>query len=319
MAEQCVHISAEAGQADYLIESYALLNFALAFLGELVESQEVAEKCIALYEERGSEKFEGVTAQDPGISVRSQASIVLWQLGYPDRSLECLNVGIALAEELEHPINLAQIYTFATALYQLRGEQTKAVEMAQLCIQIASEHGYDYWQLLGTMHLGIAMGALGDSHEGLAFATEALNLVRSAGADLNVTYFLGGVAQIHRVAGDADKGLLVLNQAIDQARRMGEIFYLDWLHILRGECFLGLDEPDYEAADADFVCAIESASDQKASMLQLRATICLYRLRESQGNASSVRDMLGAAVEAIVGGSDTVDVIEARALLAASG
>jgi predicted ATPase len=318
LAEQCVRLSEDAGQVDYLIESYAVLTFALCYLGELQESRVVAEKCLALYEARGGDVFMPITAQNPGVAVLSNHAIVLWQLGFPDESEKCIERAFALAEQLGHPINFVQILTHVAELRQLRGEVEEARDNALRSIEMAAEHGYDYWQLLSTMHLGIAKGVLGETMDALAMTNEALNHLGAAGADTNLTYFLCGVAEVQRVAGDADKGVVLLDQAIQQAARSGENFHIALLHIQRGECYLELAAPDENAAEADFVRAMKLARAQQAVMLELRAACRLYRLRAAKGGAEDVRSDLEALVEAIEGGANTTDVIEAKTLLSSS-
>jgi len=318
LAEQCIELSKEAGQIDYLIESYAVLAFALCYLGEQEASHNASEKCISLYESRGDDVFISITAQNPAVAVLSTDAIVLWQMGFVDQSMQKIEAALALAERLEHPINYVQIYTHAAELYQLRGEPEKAKEQALQAIKLGSAHGYDYWQLLSTLHLGIAMGALGKSVEASTINSEALDALRGAGANTNLTYFLGGIAQGHLVAGDADKGLVLLNSALEQAARTGEMFHSAMLHILRGDCYLALPIADPKSAEDDYRKAIEIAQQQGIRTLLLRANIHLYRLLNSQGLGSTAIPALRAAAEAISEGVDSSDMAEAKVVLAAS-
>jgi class 3 adenylate cyclase/tetratricopeptide (TPR) repeat protein len=318
LAEQCVRLSEEAGDIDYQIESNAILTFAQCYLGELEASHQTTEACLSLYKSRHGGIFVPVTAQNPGVSVLGTDALVLWQLGYADQSLRCIEESLTMAEELEQPINLALVYTHAAELYQLRGESAKALEQANLVIKIASEHGYIHWQLLGTLHLGIAMGILGETLEALAMTGETLNLLSASGAGMNLTYFLGGVSQIHLAEGHPEKGLLVLDRALRQSEETQESMHNALLHILRGECHLNLASPDTEAAASDFLQAIEVARKQKAKMLELRANCRLYRMLSLKGENAEAKERLAASLSVISEGFDTVDVVEARELLGAS-
>ncbi|MEJ2273015.1 MAG: AAA family ATPase [Woeseiaceae bacterium] len=315
LAETCVQLSEQGGNSEYLIESYAVLAYALCYLGEQLAAREIIDKCLHLYEQRGDEEFVSVTAQNPGIAALSTNAILMWQLGYADSSLECIERALALATKTNRPIDFTQIHTHAAELYQLRGEPELARQHAKKAIEIAEKSGYDYWRLLSLIHLGIANGMLGDNLNGLATATAAMDRLSAAGAETNLTYFLAGISQIHAAAGSAEKGLTLLNRALDQAELSGERFHIALLYLRRGECRLQLSEPDTAGAIEDFEAALRWAEKQEIVMLELHATCRLVEVHDSSGYGIDRRTGLRRLLDGLTEGMDTVDVQEARRLL----
>jgi predicted ATPase len=89
------------------------------------------------------------------------------------------------------------------------------------------------------------------------------------------------------------------------------------LYRLKAELLLtqeGLREKT-EEAEGCFLRAIEVARKQQAKSLELRATMSLARLWQSQGKTDEARQMLADIYGWFTEGFDTKDLQEARALL----
>jgi predicted ATPase len=80
------------------------------------------------------------------------------------------------------------------------------------------------------------------------------------------------------------------------------------------------DGPDAESAtEACFRRAIEVARAQEAKSLELRAATSLARLWRRQGKAAAARELLAPVYGWFSEGFDTLDLIEAKALLGELG
>ena len=131
----------------------------------------------------------------------------------------------------------------------------------------------------------------------------------------------GGAAEPDSPAGEVRddeaarhlKGALALSHAID------ERFYLAELLRLRGEIALRGAGPDRGTAEAAFREAIEIARGQAAKSLELRAATSLARLWRDRGKRSEARDLLAPMYAWFSEGFDTLDLIEAKALLEGLG
>ncbi len=90
------------------------------------------------------------------------------------------------------------------------------------------------------------------------------------------------------------------------------------LYVLQGELLLqtkARDPQRAEEAEACFHQAIEIARQQQAKSLELRATMSLARLWQSQGKQRQAHTLLSEMYRWFTEGFDTKDLQEAKALL----
>src|SRR6266545_7570731 len=142
-----------------------------------------------------------------------------------------------------------------------------------------------------------------------------------------LTYQAEGYAKL----GQVDVGLSVLAQALEFVDKHDERFYETELYRIRGELtlqkfqvpgskFQAADPrsltPDPQAeAEECFLKAIAIAQKQQAKSLELRATMSLARLWQSQGKTAEARQILTDIYSWFTEGFDTKDLQETKALL----
>ena len=77
-----------------------------------------------------------------------------------------------------------------------------------------------------------------------------------------------------------------------------------------------LPEPDAAKAEACFERALAVARQQQAKFWELRAATSMARLWRDQGNRDAASDLLARVYNWFTEGFDTLDLKEAKALLA---
>ena len=101
---------------------------------------------------------------------------------------------------------------------------------------------------------------------------------------MNRPYFLALLAEAYEKAGQIEKGLTVLAEALDAVDKTGERYCEAELHRLKGELTLkqsrvqSLRSRVQKEAEACFHKAIEIARHQQAKSLELRAATSFARL-----------------------------------------
>jgi predicted ATPase len=178
-------------------------------------------------------------------------------------------------------------------LQQHIGDRAATLRCADETLEVAAEHGFPFRGAQATIVRGWALGDAGELRAGLT-------AYRATGAEMEVPYYLGMLAEIL----GGDEGLAVVDEAL-AASGTWPFFFQAELHRVRGDL---LRDPA-DAAGA-YRAALAIATGQRAPSLVLRTTIRLCR-----AGAPGARDDLRAALGAVEGGSGTPDVIEARALL----
>lgn len=154
------------------------------------------------------------------------------------------------------------------------------------------------------------------------------------GAGLARPYFLALQAEVYGKAGQIEKALSLLAEALTIVQQ-GEERRLDAeLHRLKGELTLQqqfkvqnsefkvpslhLRAPDAKGeteAEECFLKAIEISRKQQAKSLELRATTSLARLKRQQGKQDEALNMLSEIYGWFTEGFATKDLQEAKALL----
>jgi len=85
------------------------------------------------------------------------------------------------------------------------------------------------------------------------------------------------------------------------------------LHRQKGQ--LLLRQGHSEAAEQLYCKALSIAREQQAKLWELRAAVCLARLRRDQGRHAEARELLAPVYSWFTEGFDTQDLKEAKALL----
>jgi predicted ATPase len=132
-------------------------------------------------------------------------------------------------------------------------------------------------------------------------------------------HLLALLADAYGLAGEAKRGLQVIEEALALCDRNDERYYEAEIHRLRGELLLELETPDETRAEEALRRAIEIAQGQKARMLELRAAVSLGRLLRDQGRSAEARELLPGVYGWFTEGFDTPDLRATAELLAELG
>jgi predicted ATPase len=135
----------------------------------------------------------------------------------------------------------------------------------------------------------------------------------------NVLFFDGlfkiALAEAEARAGDLDRAVAILDEALATCDRSGYRAFEADLHRARGEMLLRRDPANRAPAEEAVLLAIAIAREQKARSFELRAALALAKLYESAGRPADA--VLAPALEGLVPTSEFPEIAEAQTLLAA--
>jgi predicted ATPase len=137
----------------------------------------------------------------------------------------------------------------------------------------------------------------------------------ATGSDISKTQDLANLAAAYWKAGQAKKGLTVLAEALDAAKKTGARLWEAELYRLRGELLLAQTSENQGVAESCFKRALEFTQRQQTKSWELRAAISLSRLWQLQGKKEEARDLLSGTYSWFTEGFDTADLKDAKALL----
>jgi predicted ATPase len=253
----------------------------------------------------------------------------LWLQGYPDQGRGSLRQALAYAQEIEQPSPRALTHVMAGVLYAVLGRDgAEALKQTQ-ALRSLGEAGqvYGVWAELLKGQAGAA-GPGSELEQRLAQAVEAGSALEALGSGVGRSLQLSFQAQIAVRAGRIKMGLEAMDRALAWIEHTGVSILEAEMWRMRGELVLTPDRSDRSGrpvrsgigeAEACFQRALVVARAQQARWLELRAAVSLARLWQAQGRRDDARDLLASVYGWFTEGLDTVDLVEAKALLAELG
>ena len=317
LAEQLLRLAQRRPDPALLLEAHLEIGSILSDLGELALARTHLEHGSALYNSSQHHALAfSYGSCDPGVYCLSEATAVLWQLGYPDQARKRNHEALTLAQELSHPFSLGYALSYAALLHQSCREGHVVQERAEALIALSTEQGFPIWLAWGTIWRGGALAQQGQGEEGLIQLRQGLVAMQATGAETFRSYLLALFAKAYGLTGQAEAGLRVVVEALAFIERTEERFHEAELHRLKGELTLQATGQRVEAEEC-FQQAMEVARHQQAKSWELRTATSLARLWQSQGKTIEARDLLAPVYEWFTEGFDTADLQDAKELLVA--
>jgi predicted ATPase len=253
---------------------------------------------------------------DIGVSAFDTLSWALWHRGYPDQSARAADRALALSRQLGHAHTLAHAFYLAGIAAVFAQDVAKVHAYSKECAAIASEHGFTLWAAAGRILQGWADAQKGEATTGIAHIRDGMAAVEATGQRLFTPFYLTLLAEPLAFAGKIGEGLAALDDVLAKAAASGERGWDAEIHRLRGELTGRLPSPDPAKSEDSFRTALAIAREQGTRGYELRAATSLARLWRDQGRRSEARELLAPIYGWFTEGFDTLDLKEAKALLA---
>ena len=313
LGDQLFSLAQSMQEPALILEAHHTLWATFFSLGELRSSKEHCERGRALYDPQQHRRLAFLYGgHDPGVCCGNNAAQALWLLGYPDQAVQRSREALALARQLSHPYSLVFTLLWSARVHQFRGEREAVQERTNEGIILATEQGFPRWVTLATLLRGWLSVEQGYVEQGIGQLREGLAAQTSMPDQQPFVPFL---AEIYGKAGQPEKGLSMVAEALARAWKTGLRYYEAELHRIKGELLLRQVVPDEEEAEGRFQKALEVARSQSAKSLELRAAMSLSRLWQRQGKQEEARQLLAEIYGWFTEGFDTPDLKEAKALL----
>ena len=198
----------------------------------------------------------------------------------------------------------------------MRGDLSRAALEAVELARLTREHALPIWRAAyGIFFDGLASAQRGTAGGGLEEMRRGIELLR----EQNVLIFDGllkiALADAEARAGDVDRALATLNEALETCDRTGHRSFEAELHRVRGETLLKRDPRNPAPAEEAFQSAIAIARHQGARSFELRASLSMAKLYQSTGRPADAHAILAPALEGFSPTSEMAEIAEAQALL----
>ncbi len=291
-------------------------HFAMAMLsflqGEIKLAKVHIHHGLAIKEEERKPSYRDI--QHPLVGCMAYDAFYLWMRGDSDQAATQAEAALTLARELHHPLSETFALIHAAVLYQFRRQWPNVLQLSEAAIKLASEQDFAYFAAAGTILRGWAIAASGDPATGLEHMQQGLQAYRATRAELHVPYLLTMVADGYRQMQQIDAGQHVLAEALTRVRQTGECWWEAEIYRLEGDYLLQQSERHAAMAEDSLRRATDLAKQRGTKALELRASVSLGRLWQSQGHLQQTRHMIQTLYQGITEGAETPDLQEAKQL-----
>jgi tetratricopeptide (TPR) repeat protein len=326
MGEQLLRL-AESSDRQSLVLAHWVLGHSQWFQGQYIAVREHLSQALALDEPGAGHPLSPVLGADPGVIGHSVLGSVLWLLGYPDLGRASIHQALARAQAIDQPSTTALAHLLAGAVYLLLARDATAALSHARALSTLRGAGLEYahWAELfaGQARAQEQQAGAGEEEaafqRGLGQAAEAESALGALGSGVGHAAQLLVQAQLCARADQAEMGLEAMERAQAWIEDTGVRMLEAEVCRMRGDLLHIADRPGrsrVEEAEACFQRALGVAREQQARWLELRAAVSLARLWQGQGRRDDAHELLAGIYGWFTEGFDTVDLVEAKALLA---
>lgn len=294
--------------------------------GQLVAAREHLGQAMALHDPGAGLRLGLPFAEEPDVSVPAELGHLLWSLGYPDQGRASLQQALGRAEEVQQPSSAAFAHLVAGLAYSSFGrDMAEALKHAH-ALRALGDAGqlYRVWAELLAGQAGAA-APTAELEQGLVQAAEAESALQAMGSGIGHAAQFLVQAQMLLQAGQAGMAVEAMDRAQAWIERTGVRLLEAEAWRVRGGVLLDTRGAThltgashlahYDEAEACFHRALEVARHQQARWLELRAAVSLARLWRALGRHDEAHELLAPIYGWFTEGFDTVDLVEAKALL----
>jgi tetratricopeptide (TPR) repeat protein len=308
LADQALELAIREGSPTILGVAHHHQIMTRYYLGDFARVEEHFKSALQFFDDPGF--------RNPafGATVLAAYAFASWnarQLGHFDVARERITHMMTLVNA-SNPYEVAFSWMFDAILRLHLREYERAEASAARALDVAEKNQIPQPAAYTRFALGQARAQLGRTTEGIALIRQGLAAMLEVGMRLTVPYVIASLAEAQEREGLTAEALETVQQAL-RTDPKELLNYRPEALKLRGE--LRLKQGQMELAEAGFRESIALAHGQSAKLPELRSTMSLARLLDSQGKRAEARAMLSDIYNWFTEGFDTADLTDAKALL----
>ena len=286
------------------------------FAGEYVEARETLDHALALFQPGRDDDLAFRFGHDEGVAAMLYLALTLWPLGDIGRAVSLVGDAEARIADLAHVVTRALGRSYAATFALLRRDMSRAAMNGVELAELTRDHDLPFWRAFGVFFEGLASAQGGAAGVGLEDMRRGVELRR----EQNVLIFDGllkiALAEAEARAGDVDRAVAVLDEALATSDRTGHRTFEAELHRLRGEMLLRRNPGNPGPVEEAFETAIAVAHKQGARSFELRAALSLAKLYQSTARPLDAHAVLASALEGFSPTPEMPEIAEAMLLSA---
>ncbi|HUJ66104.1 MAG TPA: AAA family ATPase, partial [Acidimicrobiales bacterium] len=316
--ESVVEAARASGVPMFIEAAYAAESFTSLWRGEFDRSQEEAEAGMEALDLTQEKLLATIFSLSTALGLFASRAVSRWMTGRPREAEADWQRMLEIARDLEHPPSLAAGLGYVLHQAGYRYSYTQQLHLVSDIVDelstLSKEEDYFLWDAVASIYRGLIMAERGEHEPAMIVLAEGFELLEQTGCRLTmVTMNVLWAEALHRMGHD-DLAQEKLAAAETDMRVRDEGLFAPEIWRVRGRVLAG--QGDQIGAEAAYREALSRARKQGARMLELRAALDLYQLREQQGRPEEGRAQVA---EVLAGISQDVDQVELNRAAAIAG
>ena len=287
------------------------------FAGEFVEAARELELALARFEPGRDDDLAVRFPPDPGAAAMIYLAFASWALGEFGQAASLIERMRARVEGLSHATTLAHATALTAFFALMRGDRSQAGTSVSELARIVRDHELPLFRAIGEFLVGWADAEGGSLAEGLAAMRRGVESLREQNAVVFDGIIKIALADAEARAGDPERALAVLDEALATCERTGYRAFECELHRARGDILPKCDPTNPAPAEDAFKTAIALAKRQGARGYQLLASLALAKLYRTTSRLFEAHALLAPELEGFSPTPEMPEIAEAQALLRA--
>jgi len=317
LAEGFRVLAAESGDPADPPVGERMIGASLHFLGDQAGARRHIEGMLARYSPPKQRSHVVRFLFDQVVTARMMRARVLVLQGFADQALRGVEEAVARAAAINHTLSLCNVLAQAACRLALwAGDLAAAERYVAMLRTHTAMHVLGVWRAYADCFQGELLLRKGEAERGLGLLRNGVDELRRTGFVQYLTGFQSALARALVAGGETAEASAVIEEALERCRRTGEGYLLAELERVRGEIALKGEGP--EAAEAAFRRALDIARAQGALLLEIRPATSLARLWQD-GRREEARELLASVYGRFAEGLGSAELVEAASLLAELG
>jgi predicted ATPase/DNA-binding winged helix-turn-helix (wHTH) protein len=315
-ARELCALSGKTGDTDIWAVSKTLIGVALYYLGDFADARSHISDGLA----HQYDADHWLNTVDYIVDYRQLAQLALARIllvqGFPDQAMRRTLSAFDATKATDDVLAQCNVLGLSTCPIILQlGDLTTAERVISILLDHSSKHHLTLWNDLGQCFKEMLSMARGDV-TGLVAFRSAISRLRDARFYFYEGIFMGRLAQGLATVGQLVEAGVVIDDALERCSSREEHWCLPELLRIKGEVLrLQRTTKAIEAAEDQFVQALEWARRQEALSWELRAATSLAELWHRKRKTEDAAQLLSSVYNRFTEGFETSDLKIARALI----
>ena len=278
------------------------------------DAQAHLDKGIALYDDKRHRHHAAeYGGHDPKVCGLSFLAFVRWFLGDIDAADEAAQQSLAHAQKLDHAGSRLHVIELSLLLSQYQRKPAMIRDLTEQLQEICDTIGLPEYEGKLNCCRGIVMANADDLSEGIELIKQGLDQLNAVGTTEDVPLYTEYLAQALGQAQKTDEALKYVDELLDSLEAQKLRYWQ--AELFRRKGLLLQDKGEMEQAKQYLLQSLQTANQQSALALALRAGLSLYQFNLQTDLFPEARETLEGIYGAFAEGQSSTELDEARAIL----